>query len=1247
MPEEKKEKFTFSDKIKSSKASGNKSFAKPSSKIGRDGKPRQTLFERTRRDAPFFIAALVALLLLPFLYKYSGQPSEESAFAPTGEESMFDPERYGFDTAMVEDPDGQIAQLSGRDSLSLIKGWGANQEADYGRDDMDFDASIGTDYDAEGRYAKAHQESSNVDVEENTTNIYKKRAKAGTRAAFRRAATKVGALNPAAMRRPGGGGLGVKNFGGSIKNAAQKVKPSTPSEGPKPVSLQPLRAKSGRAAFGSTGTAGRKSRDAMGKADAVAALRDAQVKPVDPTRVGGLDLFSAGPGGGSGKLGHTINIGNGKEPWWWDMMKTRMQKEWEAEFNRKWDWIKFWDKLAQDILGTVLKNMTFCLATGNSDGDVDHFLGNYEGSSSGKKECCGMDESGWMANATLSKLPFDSKHCKNNLKTVMDAKGKDKCDFKWKDTTHGGGGAQGFVGQRLCCLGFCGLSAYASGAAGLTEGSSGHTCESLDRHHYSVHPEGQARKWNVYHYIVARNYVPVNFKQTAPSKDNGIADPDGLKYQLQLCSVYGNNLKMDRSSSAGLTIKYNLSPEDAAYLERLEQDGQDGKKTPEQIRQEMEKYAEEHAGSVYKENDEQFRLSESYDPEALDSACVIYVAHGKVLDWEKGFKPQMVELLANLIVDGVNNGRLEVAGIDKNAGVNDVKIRNAAENAFYSLDLMFIESMASKKKLGKATMFKSGHRFDNGDSTMLPMPYWQFYEAYLSRYGSTLHNGSRRQVSKRKERTEGVDSVIDGRCYFHNDIQLTCGPQENQAKVTFGRSYRAGTAGANDMSHSNDITVTAQFRPLAGGTGPEQTINKKAGNDRQVVYTFDKAYTTTTVSSPTAAQELKYLVGNVVWKVYRAGLNVNSTTCEVNLSGEPITPYIPPEKCTAGAVEKLPAEKVAGQCQKQRTCSSEGTWGDWVNVPGDRDCDTPTPPPGQDQVVHFYDLITKIPCNTDITNGTRRVDDATGCLTWETCKLTQSRALLLPLDDDTRGYLTRAQNKFNQANAGQKIKLEYNVDSLSVANLIDAIMIDPDGGTVPANTVCLLGKTIGANAKDPQAQNFDNLFGVFLAFIGYDSASFPSQKTKDCNGTTVTDKRFLCRSEYYWGGYVNSKERINYERQVSAASSPWRNFPLKALARNPFPKTGDRMTLTDRENRVRFHGSKPDGYADLLRRTPCEYESTQKVARADVIEYINRLCQHGDQIKPKATKRYDCSRRYSDGAHHQQTVDCDTVDCFN
>ena len=108
MPEEKKkENFTFSDKIKDSKKAVSKSFAnRVSSKIGRDGKPRQTIFERTKRDAPFLIAALVALLLLPFLYKYSGSVNEEAMITPSSSETVFDPERYAF-APDVENPEGK------------------------------------------------------------------------------------------------------------------------------------------------------------------------------------------------------------------------------------------------------------------------------------------------------------------------------------------------------------------------------------------------------------------------------------------------------------------------------------------------------------------------------------------------------------------------------------------------------------------------------------------------------------------------------------------------------------------------------------------------------------------------------------------------------------------------------------------------------------------------------------------------------------------------------------------------------------------------------------------------------------------------------------------------------------------------------------------------------------------------------------------------------------------------------------
>ncbi|WP_432633993.1 hypothetical protein [Candidatus Avelusimicrobium sp.] len=372
-----KDSFTFSDKIKNSKPMGSKSFAnRVSSKIGSDGKPRKTLFERTRRDAPFFIAALVALLLLPFLYKYSGQVSEEPMVTPGSEESVFDPERYGFDTA-TGNPDGQIAQFAGRDSLSLIKMGDDTTASDEVTND-----SIPPYHDG---YDASQESSTSTEVEENNTNIYKRAAAPATRAAFRRAATKINPLSSAGLATRGGSRLGVGMWGGGMKTAARKVGASGQRNSPKPVSLQPLQAagKPSRTSFGNGSAAeARRSKDAMSKANAMQALMDAQMKPVQPGKIGGLGGGSFGPGGGKGDLDRKFTY-NGKEPWWWDMMKTRAQKEWEANFNRKWDWIKWKDKLLQGFLNGIFS----CLLTGTDDWSMGKMFGAAAGE--GKESKCG------------------------------------------------------------------------------------------------------------------------------------------------------------------------------------------------------------------------------------------------------------------------------------------------------------------------------------------------------------------------------------------------------------------------------------------------------------------------------------------------------------------------------------------------------------------------------------------------------------------------------------------------------------------------------------------------------------------------------------------------------------------------------------------------------------------------------------------------------------------------------------------
>lgn len=489
-----KDSFTFSDKIKNSKPMGSKSFAnRVSSKIGSDGKPRQTLFERTRRDAPFFIAALVALLLLPFLYKYSGQVSEEPMVTPGSEESVFDPERYGFDTA-TGNPDGQIAQFAGRDSLSLIK---------MG-DDTSATDEVTNDYiPSHDGYDASQESSTSTEVEENNTNIYKRAAAPATRAAFRRAATKINPLSSAGLTSRGGSRLGVGMWGGGMKTAARKVGASGPRNSPKPVSLQPLQAagKPSRTSFGNGSAAeARRSKDAMSKANAMQALMDAQMKPVQPGKIGGLGGGSFGPGGGKGNLDRKFTY-NGKEPWWWDMMKTRAQKEWEAEFNRKWDWIKWKDKMLQGFLNGIFS----CLATGTDDWSMGKMFGAAAGE--GKESKCGKyTAKDWeQCPDCMNKGKFGKASCW----ALFNYKGDDGQKNPWSSGSPNEA-TLGPIAQRVDCLsnGFGG--AFGKMWSKLFGKNKGTFAEAGDCNTFAkdgiytadFDSTKDAGKWTVFHYVV-------------------------------------------------------------------------------------------------------------------------------------------------------------------------------------------------------------------------------------------------------------------------------------------------------------------------------------------------------------------------------------------------------------------------------------------------------------------------------------------------------------------------------------------------------------------------------------------------------------------------------------------------------------------------------------------------------------------------------------------------------------------------
>ena len=1242
MPEEKKEKFTFSDKIKSSKPAGNKSFAKSSAKIGRDGKPKATLFERTRRDAPFFIAALVALLLLPFLYKYSGQASDEQLLTPGNEQADFDPERYGFDTAMIEDPDGQIAQLAGRDSLSLIKGWGSNQEEDYGRDDMDLDASSSYDGSAEGEYAAERHSSSEMDVEDNITNIYKRRAGKATRAAFRR--TKIGTLNTAGLRRPGGSRLGINNWGGGLKGAAKRVGPSAPASAPKPVSLQPLRAAGSRSTFGQGGAAAaRKSKDNMGKANAIEALRDSYVQPVGPTRTGGLDLSADGRMGGSGKLNRNINITPGKEPWWWDMMKTRMQKEWEARFKRKWDWINWMDNLARNILGGILN----CLITGDDDGDMGSMFGYGDGG--GKSAKCGsLTASDWAKCAECQKYgSFGSHACKAYLGHMS----PDSSEYKkgWQEGS-GSGKATGFIGARLNCLGIRG-SGYLSGELGLN----GASMQCTDMPNYTVIPSGEARKWNIYTYVVARNYFP-----------------DSLKKKLKLTSLQTKNgeqnllcASMDRKHG-GTSLNHGNITGGVGYV----------KAQKEKARQAVI----EQTKATSRVPSEQQKIREralEVDQESLGDGCVIVVSRGNVLPYE-AMKNKIMDLFKEL-----GNGK-----------VSDAE----AEKAFYELDLMYVSSFAAKDKLAYAQWFESGHNLKG----LLPMPYWEFNNAYIQHKKVThKKDGSNDNVYKKKWRVKDKDMVYGPMCYYDN-LNFECGPEDSatamlkfnatnfkggshieriepdipsdsNAYAQFGESYQEVVKEAKAKVYdkwvgakpsTDDVTVSAEFRYLNYGkegskTPVTQPMIKPVISDNgfTFTYTFDRIYDSDKVTRTTEAISKEGLVGNVVWTAKR-GEQVVTRTCPLNMSGDGDTIIVEPKPCPQGPqTSKECCEEIYGSQDKTNTYKWEG--GKCVITPPDTG--------GDKKHTIYAPQISCVPLKATDRNA---VVGKISCSLFTGKSLVsqyqtsgQSCKDLFGFSMDSKqatAFANRVKEAYNKAHPGLPIvfEKEYPLDS----EFIDALNIASSVGIheVPVAAVCELGRDFVRMSKDKHAGNrsiqagktgtkqedliFRNELGAFLAYIHDTSILYPDAFVR-YGGKSTCDWRFQpyhvadggCNNDlgpkmgkaYAHNNYNGTNKGDKYQRFMSSLTPIMKQVPLKALANGKdLPHHCGNCKSMNGKNYVKQYNSY-NGFAGLLHEqdesvngqgVACEAflggNKNATMSVADALKYIEGLCTAGLDYKP-------------------------------
>ena len=1271
MPEEKKENkaaakdsFTFSDKIKNSKPAASKSFAnRISSKIGSDGKPKKTLFERTKRDAPFFIAAIVALLLLPFLYKYSGSVDEDPTMVtPATEDTLFDPNRSGFDG--IGDPEGQIAQLSGRDSMDLIVGFGNKQE------EVSDELPIRNDFERSG-LDEDYGSTNNTAKEYNEKNVYryKKQAAPATKAAFKK--TNINPLRGAGLTSRSGGKLGVGMWGGGLKKAADKVKADAPKSSPKPVSLQPLQAagKPSRSYFGQGAAAeARRSKDAMSKANAMQALMDAQMKPIEPGKIGGIGGGDfGGPGGGNGNLDRKFAF-NGKEPWWWDMMKKRSQMEWEAEFNRKWDWIKWGDQLAQNILGGILN----CLITGQDDGSMGSMFG--EGAGGGKAPtCCGKKASKIAAILKQQTgLEFGKEACDNYVTYV----GKDKCPGGWDDGNPSASNL-GFVGARLHCLGVVGGGAakYAAGAPDMAaDGADGSSsCDQLaSANVYYTRPQGEAMKWKKYHYVVARNYVPLGEKGKTLylCDDNSHTLDFTCKYSSGVSSFSAEGRAADAQKLGRYVEQWNeqetvngnsVYVNRASLLAAFKKLNPSCNLTEKSSASEVSTFLRKNlrSGAVSKKND--YSTFVDLNQERPENACVIYVGESDVFEYQK-FQAAMTARLQELMA---------AQGVEGDA-----------KKAFEDLDLFFIESMFSKYDMYDSRLWYG----KKGMSKALPMKYEDFEQGYLYRRGTTSNaqkeGKSRRDVCKRKyrildDRDGKIDTLIGHRCMFSN-VNIKCQDNSNPAtaSVSVSKSFK-GKAGDLQVRASY-----ASFEKTDKGAAASVTANPQGsivnpGADGKYLFNPGKDAS----------------AGTVRWNLYRSGNLISTASCDFN-DGNPPNPeqkrdcvegeqedgedengcatrricknntWTPFEKvdpncvCKSGKEQSLPDQPQG--CHWKRTCANNA-WGEpFQTNPQDPACKGTTVPPAPVDKVNFYSRFTIMPTAAMAEPSRSEPGAQHAGSPWKTCKIDAMSGALPFMDDETAEYLKNAIAAYNkQAKETEMNGYAQQVPNgqATVAQVVDAMRIMAAAGnnSVPKNTVCAVANAIGRASKDPQVPTMSNMFGAFAAFINEDSSFYPSNyyiyegesrvnKKRDerfygCAGGKSVKKNGTDMSGYHYGHYnwnkntygdldLNGRDRAPYINVLNTGI--WKAFPLMELAtvngRPLFTRVSDKAgttnTTIDDKNRQEYHTA----YRGIFQsQQSCGYNGdTMSVQNA--LKYIETLCVNGASVKPGNGRAGTCGR---------------------
>lgn len=1258
----KKDSFTFSDKIKNSKPVPSKSFAnRISSKIGSDGKPKKTLFERTRRDAPFFIAALVALLLLPFLYKYSGQVSEEPVVLPGSEESIFDPERYGFDTA-TGDPDGQIEQLAGRDPLSLIKGFGS-------QDENTADARYDQQVDRSGLSDDDSYNSSTV--EENNTNVYKRQAAPATRAAFRRAATKINKIDSASMAGRSGGKLGVGMWGGNLKSAAKKIGSSAPRTSPKPVSLQPLQAagKPSRSYFGQGAAAeARRSKDAMSKANAMQALRDAAMKPVEPGKIGGLGGGAFGPGGGNGKLDRHFTW-NGKEPWWWDMMKKRSQMKWEKKFNRHWNWIEWGDKLAQKILGGILN----CLITGKDDGGMGRLFGTVK--DAGDADKCGkMTQKDWDACPKCQE--YGPKMTKAACQTLL---GYTPGDKNKVDPWKGGDKANAdlnFFQVRWDCLteGFGKRSKGKSEKGDVKGDCSGLATDGIYRASYSSQ-KGEDRKYFSYVVGIPTDKVPAYYEKMQPTEQRkqwvvGAVVP-GTTLNLNLLKDRKNfvplfvesvAVKPKKVNNDGSKVETKKDADDLLTEEALPKKDKGADLTYDALIATLAK------GGVFYDT--------RYDIAADSNAATKGTAEFSLKGGKKG-------------KDWIVGGRCQVPFA--RVTCENFALTGPKEKPIYPFaHIQFANGVTKEQKTYDtlAKKFRIVYRVLQGDD---------YGKAWKNDHETGVyiipHNGVEKYNAswfKGSETTGDDSSSRAGWVTYKAGIEKRDVTKDNEFQVIAAGEKALVKEQTDSKGNVTNRDVSRVIKweiyqcdnaDIAGDSlkdgGCDNGLWPKVDKDGNVIGTEGQKLPGVVLSTAVCEygrsgddekpiQDLEPACQNGEVKEGEDANGCPWTSTCVNGSWGPTQLTNPDCVCKNGAVQSL-ADNPDG-CHWEKKCVNNQWAEPYQTNPDDPKCKGNGVQPLDK--VRFYTQLTDIPAA--VTNDTNRPGRAAAQspARWQkACKINGMSNIPIGFADDVEQYMREAVVKYNSQTQKTAVMASYDEQFSkqtvpTIASVVDAmrIMQESGGAQVSLNTVCALAKTIGRASTDPyvkrakpnQKYGRDNIFGTFAAYIDEDSSFFPGAKVIGAGETSSRDDvRFLgCRKQspsgvgqeyhyghYNWnehkigdqagGGRISQNDREPYVAILNAG--PWQGFPLQAIGAavsfNRESDNYDRNRSTngtiDDQNRRAYH----EAYYNVFKSAgSCGLTGTMNVS--DALTYVESLCQNGSAIKPQNGSKIPCGAKY-------------------